>query len=66
MRASWIFSKNDVIANVGVIVSGLFVWLSGSHWPDLIIASLIALVVFNGARHIITNARNELNGSNYD
>ena len=66
MRASWIFSKNDVIANVGVIVAGCLVWLSGSRWPDLLIASLIALVIFNGARHIITDARNELNGSNHD
>jgi len=64
MRASWIFSKNDVIANVGVIVGGLLVWLLDSRWPDLIIGSLIALVIFNGARHIIYDARSELNKSN--
>jgi hypothetical protein len=27
MRASWIFSKNDVIANLGIIIGGLFVGL---------------------------------------
>ena len=61
MRASWIFSKNDVIANIGVILGGLFVWLMDSRWPDLVIGSLIALVIFNGARHIIIDARDALN-----
>ncbi|HEY9050200.1 MAG TPA: cation transporter [Gammaproteobacteria bacterium] len=61
MRASWIFSKNDVIANTGVIIGGLLVWVLDSRWPDLVIGSLIALVIFNGARHIIMDARSELN-----
>lgn len=59
MRASWVFSKNDVIANTGVILSGALVWLTGSRWPDLVIGSLIALVIFNGARHIILDASAE-------
>jgi Co/Zn/Cd efflux system component len=60
MRASWIFSKNDVIANSGVILGGLLVWVLDSRWPDLIIGSLIALLVLNGARQIIQDARQEL------
>ncbi len=59
MRASWVFSKNDVIANSGVIIGGLFVWLLDSRWPDLLIGSVIALVIFNGARHIILDAQGE-------
>ncbi len=62
MRASWVFSKNDVIANSGVILGGLLVWLLDSRWPDLIIGSLIALIILNGARHIIMDARNEYTG----
>lgn len=61
MRASWIFSKNDVIANSGVIISGLLVWLLDSRWPDLIIGTVIALVILNGARLIIKDAHSELN-----
>jgi cation diffusion facilitator family transporter len=61
MRASWIFSKNDVLANVGVLLSGSLVWLLDSRWPDLVIGCLIALVILNGARHIIADAKNELN-----
>lgn len=63
MRASWIFSKNDVIANIGVILGGLLVWLLNSRWPDLVIGSLIAFVIFNGAVHIIIDARREINES---
>lgn len=60
MRASWVFSKNDVIANSGVILTGGLVWLLDSRWPDLIIGTLIALVILQGARHIIADARQEL------
>ena len=64
MRASWVFSKNDVIANVGVITGGLLVWLLDSRWPDLVIGALIALVILSGARHIIIDARTELRDNN--
>jgi len=48
MRASWVFSKNDVIANIGVIVSGgLVAWLS-SPLPDLIIGFAISIIVMKG------------------
>jgi len=60
MRASWVFSKNDVIANSGVILGGLLVWLLDSRWPDLVIGTLIALIVLRGAVHIVTDARSEL------
>lgn len=59
MRASWIFSKNDVIANVGVVVSGGIVYVTGFRWPDLFVGIAIAYVVFRGALAIIEDARNE-------
>jgi len=59
MRASWIFSKNDVIANVGVIFAGAMVYLLDSHLPDLLIGFAIALFVIRGARAIIKEASKE-------
>jgi len=53
MKASWIFSANDVLANLGVIVAGALVALTGSAWPDLIIGTAIGLLVLNGARRIL-------------
>jgi Co/Zn/Cd efflux system component len=48
MRASWIFSVNDVIANLGVIISGTLVWLIGNRYPDLIAGAIISMVVVRG------------------
>lgn len=53
MKASWIFSTNDVLANIGVIVAGILVLLSGSALPDLVIGSLISVLVFIGAVRIL-------------
>ncbi len=57
MKASWIFSTNDVIANCGVIVAGALVWATKSSWPDLIVGSLIAIVVLRGAVQILKLSR---------
>lgn len=56
MRASWIFSRSDVIANAGVILAGILVWLTGSRWPDLIVGSVIAAVVVRGGVEILRDA----------
>jgi cation transport ATPase len=53
MKASWIFSANDVIANVGVILAGVLVAVTGSRYPDLIIGLMIAVIVFIGAQRIL-------------
>lgn len=53
MRASYIFSANDVIANAGVIAAGALVWITGSRYPDLLIGAIVGLVVLNGARRIL-------------
>lgn len=53
MRASAIFSANDVIANLGVILAGALVMLTGSQYPDLVIGTLIGVVVLLGAKKIL-------------
>ena len=53
MRASWIFSTNDVIANIGVIVSGGLVLVLRSPMPDLVIGTLVSLVVVRGGIRIL-------------
>ena len=56
MRASWIFSTNDVIANVGVILSGGLVWFFGSRYPDLFVGAVISTVVVWGGIKILREA----------
>ncbi|OUD15518.1 cation diffusion facilitator family transporter [Thioflexithrix psekupsensis] len=60
MRASWIFSKNDVIANIGVIGGGVLVYFLGQAWPDLLIGAIIAVVVIWGGVQILRDAQTEM------
>ena len=60
LRASWIFSTNDVIANVGVIASGALVWLTASRYPDLVIGLIISALVIRGGVRIVQEARASL------
>lgn len=59
MRASWIFSKNDVIANIGIIVSGVIVYLTQLAVADLIIGLVIALIVIRGGFQILADVKSE-------
>jgi hypothetical protein len=53
MRASYIFSANDVLANLGVIVAGVLVALTGSPIPDWMIGTAIGVLVLVGAFRIL-------------
>lgn len=53
MKASWIFSANDVLANTGVVTAGILVAVTGSQIPDLVIGLLIAGLVLWGAVRIL-------------
>jgi cation diffusion facilitator family transporter len=53
MRSVWLCSRNDILANVSVLVAAAGVWLSGSQWPDVLIGLGIALVFFRSAIRIV-------------
>ncbi|MDL0430230.1 cation transporter [Marinobacter sp. TBZ242] len=53
MKASWIFSANDVVINLGVILAGALVAWTGSNYPDLVIGAIVGGIVLNGARRIL-------------
>ena len=57
MRASWIFSTNDVIANLGLMLSGALVFYLDSRLPDLVIGAIISAVVLRGGIQILREAR---------
>ena len=59
MRASWIFSTNDVLANLGVIISGGLVWYFGNPLPDLFLGTAIAVLVISGGLRILRESRSE-------
>ena len=57
LKAAWIFTRADVIANFGVIASGLVVWLTGNRYVDLIIGGAIGAYVIKEAFEILGEAR---------
>lgn len=59
MRASWIFTQNDVIANFSVIIAGLLVTLFNSRYPDLIVGFGIASLVVWGGISIVRDAQRD-------
>jgi Co/Zn/Cd efflux system component len=57
MRSAWLCSRNDVVANVAVLLAALAVGLSGSSWPDIVIGLIIAGVFGRSALQIVRQAR---------
>ena len=53
MKATYICTTNDVLANLGVIAAGALVGWTGSPWPDLVIGTAIAALVLRGALRIL-------------
>jgi Co/Zn/Cd efflux system component len=53
MKASMIFTSNDVIINTGVILAGFLVLVTESKYPDLIIGGIVFLIVVRGAFRIL-------------
>ncbi len=67
MRSVWICSHNDAIGNVAVVLAAAGVFGTGTAWPDLIVAGVMALLGISGGVQIIMQARSEIvpNGRGY-
>lgn len=61
MQSVWLCSRNDAIGNVAVVAAASLVAWTGSAWPDLAVAVLMATLGITAARTIITQAWRELN-----
>lgn len=60
VRAVWLFSRNDAIGNLAVVVAaGLVAW-TGTPWPDLVVALVIAGLFLQSSWSIVRDARSDL------
>ncbi len=57
MQASMIFTSNDIIINIGVILAAIFVKITASNIPDLLIGTIVFILVLQGAFRILKLAR---------
>lgn len=53
MKASMIFTSNDVIVNLGVIIAGGLVYITNTLYPDLVVGTIVFLMVGRGAFQIL-------------
>jgi Co/Zn/Cd efflux system component len=59
MRSAWTCSLNDVAANVGVLLAGAGVALTGRAWPDIVVGLVIAAMFVASAAVIIRDVRRQ-------
>lgn len=60
MRSVWLCSRNDAIGNLAIVLAAVGVFGTGSAWPDLAVAAVMALLALSAARVVIVQARSEL------
>jgi Co/Zn/Cd efflux system component len=60
MRSVWLCTRNDVIANLAVLVAAAGVFGTGTVWPDVAVAAMLALLGLSSGRTVIRQARAEL------
>jgi len=60
MRSVWICSRNDAVGNLAVLLAALGVFGTGSAWPDLLVAGIMAGLALSGSWSVMRHARNEL------
>jgi Co/Zn/Cd efflux system component len=60
MRSVWICSRNDVIGNVAVLLAALGVFGTGTGWPDVIVAAIMAALGIGGGWRIMRHALADL------
>jgi len=60
MRSVWLCSRNDAIGNVAVMVAALGVFGTGTAWPDLAVAAVMAALALSGGWSVLRQARGEL------
>lgn len=60
MRSVWICSRNDAIGNLAVMLAALGVVGTGTRWPDLLVAAIMAGLALQGGWQVIRHARADL------
>ncbi len=60
MSSVWECSRNDIAANISVFIAAGGVWLTGSGWPDIIVATGLVFLLIRSAIRVISSAMKEL------
>jgi Co/Zn/Cd efflux system component len=62
MRSVWLCTRNDALGNVAVMLAALGVFGTGTAWPDLAVAAVMAALALGAGASVLRQARRELAG----
>jgi len=65
MRSAWICTRNDVLGNLAVLLAALGVFGTGTGWPDVVVAAIMASLAMQGAFIVIRQAQGELQSARH-
>jgi Co/Zn/Cd efflux system component len=60
MRSAWLCSRNDVIGNLAVLLAAVGVFGTGTGWPDVVVAAIMAGLGLQSAVQVMRHALEEL------
>lgn len=60
MRSVWLCSRNDMFGNLAVILAASGVFATGAGWPDLVVATVMAILFISGAVQVLRQASGEI------
>jgi Co/Zn/Cd efflux system component len=60
MRSAWICTRNDVLGNLAVLLAAAGVFGTGTGWPDIIVAGIMACLALQGAWLVVRQSLSEL------
>lgn len=60
MRSVWLCTRNDALGNIAVIIAAIGVFGTGTAWPDLFVATVMASLALTAAWQVMQQARREL------
>ena len=60
MRSAWICTRNDVLGNLAVLLAAIGVFGTGTGWPDIIVAAVMAALGISGGWQIVRQSLEEL------
>jgi Co/Zn/Cd efflux system component len=63
MQSAWICTRNDVLGNLAVLLAAAGVFGTGTGWPDIIVAAIMAALALQGAALVIRRSVAELQGT---
>jgi Co/Zn/Cd efflux system component len=60
MRSAWVCTRNDVLGNLAVLAAAAGVFGTGTGWPDIAVAAVMATLALQGAYLVLRQSWSEL------